>query len=139
LHGTPNIGETSDNAILKDLVLVFIGGGIGSCLRYLFSVWLNPVVKQFPLGTFAANFLSCVIFGGISYWLLQRISFSEQLRLLILVGLCGGFSTFSTFSNELHALLQQGDWFWLAAYLLGSLLLGVAGIVLGIWAVRLLG
>ena len=85
---------------------VFIGGGIGSVARYAVSLALNG--RGFPFGTFAVNvagFFLIGIFGTLS----SRLGWSETTRLLLSVGLCGGFTTFSTFSNECLSMVRQGE------------------------------
>jgi len=110
-------------------LMVFIGGGLGSLCRYGFAQWLGQY-KEFPLGTFAANGVSCIILGALVA-LASRQILPLEYRLLLITGFCGGFSTFSTFSNELVQLFKQGEWGVGFAYLLGSLLIGIAGILVG--------
>ncbi len=109
---------------------VFLGGGLGSICRYataqLFGRW-----GEFPLGTFMANAISCIVLGALVA-LASRQLLAVEYRLLLITGFCGGFSTFSTFSNELLQLFRQGEWGVAATYLLSSLLVGLAGIWVGI-------
>ncbi len=84
--------------------LVFVGGGVGSLLRYAFGLWFGA--STLPKATFAANILACFIIGVLS-GLYLRGQLNDTLRLLLVTGFCGGFSTFSTFSNETLQLLQQ--------------------------------
>lgn len=91
-----------------NLLLVFLGGGIGSCLRYLISTGIQRIdTLGFPFATFLANVLSC----GLMILLLRyfkEVPMTENLRLLLLVGLLGGLSTFSTFSYETAHLIREG-------------------------------
>jgi len=116
---------------IKNILMVFLGGGAGSCCRYLLSKWLNPLFAFMPLGTLASNALSCLVMGFFAVWFLDRIGGSEIMKMLVLVGFCGGFSTFSTFSNELITLSRGGDWLRPFLYLVVSLAIGISFIALG--------
>lgn len=115
-----------------NFLFVFIGGGLGSMLRFALAKWFNPMFEQIPLGTLLANVLSCLILGFVAYYLQTRFITSSNLKLLLLVGFCGGFSTFSTFSNESINLLQSGNYLYAISYLFGSLFLGFLAILLGL-------
>jgi fluoride exporter len=106
------------------VLAVFVGGGLGSLLRFLIS-WYLPYQEGFPWATFWANMLSCLIIGG---FLALMPLLGESQRLLLITGFCGGLSTFSAFSRETLQLLQRGDWLIAAAYVLVSVLFGM-GIV----------
>ncbi len=104
------------------LLLIFIGGGTGSVLRYLAGRCIGS--DSFPWGTFAVNIIGCFLIGLLSTWM-ARHSLSPDLRLLLIVGLCGGFTTFSTFSNESLTLMRNGQPLLSLAYVIGSVALGV--------------
>lgn len=101
---------------------IFLGGGLGSLSRY----GVSKLVMQFwdgkfPLGTLLANLLSCLVMGlAISYFS-DKIT-SQELKAFILIGFCGGFSTFSTFSKETLDLMQNGNYLIATANILISLL-----------------
>ncbi len=108
---------------------VFIGGGLGSLCRYYTGLWLAHS-GQFPLGTWVANILSCVMLGVLlaassRHWL------APEYRLLLVTGFCGGFSTFSTFSNEMLQMIRAGMWSMAGIYLLSSMLGGLLSVWLG--------
>ncbi len=95
---------------MNTYIAIFIGGGLGSIARYLVGksvmAWSGSV---FPWGTLAANALSCVILG-IVVALLARLERPDWMIPLLIIGFCGGFSTFSTFSFETLQLVQEGKW-----------------------------
>lgn len=101
---------------------VFVGGGIGSLARYGISRYLGHHGSGFPTGTFVANVLACVILALGWMYLQDKWEASAQVRALVLVGFCGGFSTFSTFSLETFQLLEAGQWGMAIGYVLGSVL-----------------
>ena len=90
-------------------VLVFIGGGLGSLLRFAIGKLIVFKGLGFPWGTFISNLLACLLFGLI-YLTLTKIPKNDWMQPLLLVGFCGGFSTFSTFSFENVQLFQAGHW-----------------------------
>lgn len=88
---------------------VFIGGGLGSLARYGVSLGLaNYKPANFPIATLVANILSCIVIGLVAYVFSEKFQ-SDELKSFILIGFCGGFSTFSTFSNETFQLMKDGN------------------------------
>lgn len=87
---------------MDKVLLVFLGGGIGSVLRYLMQGWLNapPDAKGWPWGTLAVNIAGCAVAGGLAGLGSTRLGLDEHARLLLAVGLLGGFTTFSAVSYE---------------------------------------
>lgn len=119
---------------MKELLYIFIGGGAGSCLRFLVSAFwmhmrLNPSYANiiFPWPTFIVNVLGCFLIG-LFYTKSENWGMSYELRLLLTTGLCGGFTTFSTFSWESMNLLRQGDYLTCALYVGLSLMLGIVAV-----------
>lgn len=89
---------------------VAIGGAIGSVLRYLVQVQsANWFDSEFPYGTLVVNVIGSLLIGFLSFLLLERLHVSEETRAAVLVGLLGGFTTFSTFSLDTLNLIQQGN------------------------------
>ncbi len=113
---------------MKQLLLIFIGGGTGSVLRYLVGKCLSSVT--FPWGTFVVNITGCFLIGLFGA-LIVRNNLSSDLRLLLMVGLCGGFTTFSTFSNEALTLMRSGQTLLCLAYLIGSISAGLIAAYIG--------
>ena len=111
-------------------LLVFIGGGAGSLLRYSISLLVPQLIKtSFPLATFITNSLACIALASFVYLLPKDLK-SEWINSLLVIGFCGGFSTFSTFSNENFQLLNQGNWPVMIANIIVSVVVGVGLIFL---------
>lgn len=117
----------------KQLLLIALGGGVGSILRYFTSIFILKCYHTvFPLGTFIVNMIACFVIGifiGLSDHF--PIPFDHYLRSLLIVGLCGGYSTFSTFSSENLKLLENGDYLTFSFYTIASLSLGLLFLWLG--------
>jgi CrcB protein len=117
------------------MILVFLGGGLGTIARYLVGKWFNeqPWGQAFPWGTFAINVSGSFILGAAAVVLLERLPPDyQQWYLLIGTGLCGGYTTFSTFEWETYRLIRDGSWWYALANVLGSVLAGFVGILLGV-------
>ena len=113
-------------------LLVFLGGGLGSVCRFALSQGLGAY-KGFPVGTFTANALSCVLLG-VLVGLASKELLSAEYRFFLIAGFCGGFSTFSTFSNEVFQLFKSGSWGMGCIYMMISLVMGLVGILAGLKA-----
>ena len=121
---------------MKEIVLVGTGGFIGASLRYLTSTWLTQFNRfGFPLGTFSVNFIGCTLLG-IFVGLCMGKTTTLPLREFAAIGILGGFTTFSTFGLESFEMLQAGQFKMTAIYVLGSIVLGISGIGLGILITR---
>lgn len=117
--------------MLINCLAVGVGGFVGSVLRYLCS--LIPSESAFPFATFAINVLGSFCLAFMAALILKGAIDNEQLSLLLRVGLCGGFTTFSTFSLESMQLIQQGDVLMAAAYIVLTCVLCVGAAFLGNW------
>ncbi len=109
-------------------LLVFIGGGLGSLIRYGISLaTISHNKSLFPYATFITNILSCICIGLlISY--LPKTNFSENGKLLFITGFCGGFSTFSTLSLEVFNLIEKNEIILAILYVVLSIMFGIAAI-----------
>ena len=121
---------------MKNLLLVFVGGGFGSVLRYLIGNYLNTTHSSIPYGTFLANVLGSLFIGVILGLSLKNNTFSQSQTLLLATGFCGGFTTFSTFAYENHLFLKSGDFTSFAIYTIASFVIGFLAVFAGIYIVK---
>jgi CrcB protein len=118
--------------IFINILLVAIGGGTGSICRYLLTLTGSRFAAgPFPFATLAANIAGCLLIGLLAGMSVRFAWPGPHLRLLLMSGFCGGFTTFSAFSLEIIQLAQQSRWGIIAAYALGSIILGLAAAMLG--------
>ena len=115
--------------MLRNFLLVALGGGIGSILRYGVSLMINA--KYFPWPTLVVNIIGSFIIGLILALSIKEESFLYNWKLFLATGVCGGFTTFSAFSLENMELLQSGKYFLAATYIVVSVVLGIAAAFLG--------
>ncbi|SRR6056297_148480 len=115
-----------------DWLIVFIGGGLGSLLRYAltFVPFFNVSITH-PLQTLLANVLASLILGYLSYLSLSTTEFPDSIKLGLTVGLCGGLSTFSTFTAETFELLQSGQFIQFFLYAIGSMMVCLIAFLIG--------
>ena len=113
------------------LLLIAVGGALGSAARSLFSTAvLRASGSLFPVGTFAVNIVGCALFGAIAGAAEQRVQLAPDLRAFLLVGVLGGFTTFSSYAFESFSLMRDGQFAAAAVNIVGQV---VAGLV-GLWA-----
>ena len=119
------------------MLLVGIGSFLGGSLRYIVSTIMKNVCGQgFPWGTLTVNLLGCFVFGLIIALFSKYSSISNPWYLLLTTGICGGFTTFSTFANESMQMLQNGNTGGFIGYVLASIIGGLILIGLGYWIVK---
>ena len=124
--------------MLKTLLIVGVGSFTGGVLRYLVSKLLQNIGSQtFPISTLWVNLIRCFAIG-LFYGLFERNNLmNTDVRLFLTVGLCGGFTTFSTFINESYQLLKEDNFLYLFAYTSFSLLGGLLVLYLGYTIIKM--
>ena len=111
---------------MKILFLIGAGSFAGGIMRYLLAQAVQMRASStFPFGTMAVNLIGCFCIGAI-FALSERGNFNQETRLFLVTGLLGGFTTFSAFSNETFGMLRDGQFALAAAYVTGSVILGLA-------------
>jgi CrcB protein len=118
---------------VSDWVAVFLGAGIGGVLRYAVALWVaRRFSTHFPVATFLVNTTGCLLIGVATPLVAHR----EPARLLLVVGVLGGYTTFSTFGLETYRAIRDGMAGLALLYATGSVLAGLAAVWLGLWLAR---
>jgi len=117
--------------MIKSLLAVVVGGSVGCVLRWLISVRFNPLFPNLPPGTLIVNLVGGFIIGMALAYFIKNPQLDPAWKLLIVTGLCGGMTTFSSFSAEIMTLLQSGNYLWamlsIMTHVIGSVLMAFAG------------
>ncbi len=121
---------------MKQLLLVFFGGGLGSAVRYAIGKYLQVSSSGFPYATFTVNIIGCLLMGLVLGWATKIVGTSQQMTVLLATGFCGGFTTFSAFAYENQQFLKAGDFSMLAIYTVASFSLGILAVFLGMYLIR---
>lgn len=121
--------------IAQNMIWIFLGGGIGSVLRYLLSKTLNPMFSNFFVGTMVVNLLGSFLIGVILGLEIKSIIQKPMLTFLV-IGFCGGFTTFSTFALENFNLIKSEQYFMFLLYMFSSIIAGILAVGLGFFVVK---
>jgi CrcB protein len=123
--------------MIKSMMIVGIGSFLGGALRYVISMTMkNLCGAGFPWGTLSVNLLGCLIFGLLFALFNKYGTTSHPCCLLLTTGICGGFTTFSTFANESMQMIQNGNIGGFIGYVLASVIGGLSLIGLGYWIIK---
>jgi CrcB protein len=118
--------------MVKTLLLIALGGGVGSACRYLTSLATAKFFSgTFPLATFVVNSIGCFIIGITMGYLERNSALDPNIKFLVITGFCGGYTTFSAFGLENLQLLQQQQYGWAFLNIAASVLVGIAAVGLG--------
>lgn len=121
--------------MIKNLILIFFGGGLGSVFRFLISK-IDILEKSFPYGTLFVNILGSLILGLIMGSYLKNTNFNPNYIVFFGTGFCGGFTTFSTFSDQSLRMLNEGNLITFFSYIALSLFLGIFAVYLGYYIIK---
>ena len=123
--------------MIRSILLVGLGGAIGSILRYLSSMMVNKYWQQaFPLATFLINMLGCLLIGMLMAFIEKQPGVSDNFRLLFVTGFCGGYTTYSAFAYENTSLMSNGQTLVAFAYIAASVLVGILFVWVGMYLGR---
>jgi len=124
--------KNEDKTMFKAMIIAGLGGFIGTCLRFLTGKFFHAVTSSaFPWGTFSVNVIGSFVIG-IFFGLAERSNvISPSMNVFLITGFCGGFTTFSSFADDMYLMLQQRHWMSLGLYVGLSFLLGLAMVWLG--------
>ena len=117
--------------MVKNILLVGLGSFVGGVLRYPISLLLRPSMGGFPWGTFVVNIVGCLLIGALWGAMGRWPNFSSRISLLIGMGFCGGFTTFSTFSLEAVSLFEKKQYGAGGVYVVLSLACCIFGVICG--------
>ena len=116
---------------MNKILLVFLGGGLGSSFRYLIGILLNRNDFLTPYGTFFVNVFGSFLIGILAGYNLRTLNLNHEYQALLIAGFLGGFTTFSSFAFENLVMIQSGKFLLFAAYFLTTLIVGLFAVGLG--------
>lgn len=122
---------------MRIILAVALGSAVGGVARFLLSAWIQQrTAMGFPYATLLVNVSGSLLLGFLATWTFETAGVSSELRALLTTGLCGGYTTFATFSLETVALAEEGALARAAAYVAASVALSVLAALLGIYGAR---
>ena len=125
---------------MLNVLLVALGGGLGAASRFGVSLAVPARADAWPVATFGINVAGSLLIGLLAGWLSTRGDAAEPWRLLLGVGVLGGFTTFSAYSLETMRMIERNDWVGASTYSIGSVIAGLAAVAIGLaMAKRVLG
>ena len=123
---------------MKILIWIFIGGGLGSSFRYILQLLFKNFNSQYPLATFSANLIGCLLIG-LFFGILQKLDLLKgEAHFFFIVGFTGGLTTFSSFALDNLLLFRESSILQPLLYSIGSVILGILMVVIGLWISKLL-
>jgi len=123
--------------MLKMFLITGAGGFFGSGLRYLSQRWIAQLLPvSFPYGTLIVNVLGSFLIGIIFALGDKTRILSPEMRMFLAVGLCGGFTTFSSFSLDSYGLLKDSEYLYFSIYMFSSIITGILAVIAGIWLIK---
>ncbi len=117
--------------MMTRVLLVFLGGGLGSSFRYLIGLLLNRNDFLTPYGTFFVNIMGSFLIGLLAGYNLRTLNLNHEYQALLIAGFLGGFTTFSSFTFENLVMIQQGKFLLFASYFVTTLIVGLFAVGLG--------
>jgi len=122
---------------MKAILMIGLGGGLGSIFRYLAQLGVSKLVNiSFPAGTFLVNVTGCFLIGLLYGFADKYATLTLEWRMFLITGLCGGYTTFSSFSYEAISLFRQGNYTYFMLYILLSVIVGLLATIGGITIVK---
>ena len=118
---------------MKSVLIVFLGGGLGSVFRYLINLLIKNPEGQFPINTFLVNMIGSFLIGIVFGYFNENNYLNNNIILFLVIGFCGGLTTFSSFTYDSYELISIGKIFFLIIYNFFSILIGVALVYFGLW------
>ena len=118
---------------MKSVLIVFLGGGLGSIFRYLINLLIKNQEGEFPINTFLVNMVGSFLIGILFGYLNENNYVNNNVMLFLVIGFCGGLTTFSSFTYDSYELISFGKIFFLIIYNFLSMLIGIALVYFGLW------